>query len=141
MAPWFNKLYRKVFDVDIAPSKDFTVSIWNQWMGKEVETTLGLGNTFTLRAVPSSRLIGMIEAYDLDKDVQLVDWKDKLGNPAKIRPWDFEDSLVKELHWKFISFKVRWTWIDTRYIFKEGDEFKLEEPKVSGDLTIEDTPF
>lgn len=137
---WFYKIFKKVFDIDIAPSQDTTFNIWNQSMGKEVETTLWLGNTFTLRAVSSSRVIWMLEAFDLDSWVELVDGKDKLGNPAKIRPYNFEDELIKELSGKYVTFKVRGTWIDTRYTFKPGAEFSLVDNVPEG-VSIEDVPF
>lgn len=110
-------------DIDIAPSKDATFNIWDSGMQKEVPVTMGLGNTFTLRGVPASRVIGMLEAHDLDANVELVDGKDKTGNPAKVRPYDFEDNLINDLAGKFIKFKVRGEGMDTRFTFKEGEEF------------------
>ena len=110
-------------DIDIAPSKDATFNIWDGGMQKEVPVTMGLGNTFTLRGVPASRVIGMLEAHDLDANVELVDGKDKTGNPAKVRPYDFEDNLINDLAGKFIKFKVRGEGMDTRFTFKEGEEF------------------
>lgn len=139
----FYKTFRKVMDIDIAPSKDVTFDVWDSGIQKEVPVKMGLGNTFTLRWVPASRVIGMIEAHDLDANVQLVDGKDKTGNPAKVRPFDFEDALIGDLVGKFIKFKVRGEWMDTRYTFKEGEEFDpttMPETQ-AGWVTIEDVPF
>ena len=83
----------------------------------------------------------MIEALELDSDVELVDGKDKLGNPAKVRPFDFEDNLVDELQGKYVKFKVRWEGIDTRYQFKEGKQFDIVPPTQSEWISIEDLPF
>lgn len=138
----FYRTFKKVFDVDIAPASEATFNIWNSQMKAEVPVTMGLGNTFTLRAVPASRVIGMLEAHDLDADVPLTDGKDKLGNPSKIRPYDFEDALVEKLQGKFIKFKVRGEGIDTRFTFKEAKEFDPTITSTSTDeLTVEDTPF
>lgn len=139
----FYKTYRKVMDIDIAPSKDATFNIWDGGMQKEVPVTMGLGNTFTLRGVPASRVIGMIEAHDLDANVELVDGKDKTGNPAKVRPYDFEDNLINDLAGKFIKFKVRGEGMDTRFTFKEGEEFDpTAMPEASWTpIDPEDLPF
>lgn len=136
----FYKTYRKVMDVDIAPSKPVTFPVWNSELQKEVDVTMALGNTFTLRGVPASRVIGMLEAHDLDSNVELVDGKDKTGNPAKVRPYDFEDELINELTGKFIKFKVRGEGMDTRFAFKEGDEFDITS-QPSSDIDVEDLPF
>lgn len=135
----FYKTFKKVFDVDVAPSSPITLSIYDSKLKKDIEVVMGLGNTFTLQAVSAPRLIGMIEAFDLDANVPLVDGKDKLGNPAKVRPFDFEDELVKELPWRFVKWKVRGTWIDTRFTFKEGAEFSITSPKE--EIEIVDIPF
>ena len=138
----FYKTYRKVMDVDIAPSKDATVNVWDGGMQKEVPVTMGLGNTFTLRGVPASRVIGMLEAHDLDANVELVDGKDKTWNPAKVRPYDFEDNLINELSGKFIKFKVRGEGMDTRFTFKEGDEFDpTAMPTQPEGIAESDIPF
>ncbi len=135
----FYKTFRKCMDMDIATSKDTKFMIYDGSLKQEVEVTMGLGNTFTLRAVPASRVIGMLEAHDLDANVELVDGKDKLWNPAKVRPYDFEDALTKELSGKFIKFKVRGEGLDTRYTFKEGEEF--DPTAVPTPIDIEDLPF
>lgn len=137
----FYKTYRKVMDVDIAPSKDATFNIWDGGMQKEVPVVMGLGNTFTLRGVPASRIIGMIEAHDLDANVELVDGKDKTGNPAKVRPYDFEDNLINELSGKFIKFKVRGEGMDTRFTFKEGEEFDPTAMPEGEPIDVDDLPF
>ena len=124
----FFKTFKKVFDVDIAPSSDAKFKVWDGTIKQEVEVTLGLGNTFTLRGVPASRIVGMIEWLDMDGDVVMVDGKDKLGNQAKVRPYDFEDAIVPQLLGRFIKFKVRGEGIDTRYTFKEGKEFDINPP-------------
>jgi len=103
------KLFKKVFDVDIAPASNATFKVWDSSIKQEVDVTLGLGNTFTIQAVPASRIIGMIEAHDMDSGVEMIDGKDKLGNPTKVRKYDFEDTIAPNLAGKFIKFKVRGT--------------------------------
>lgn len=139
----FNKLYKKVFDVDVAINKDTTLKVYDGGLKKEIDVTMGLGNTFTIKWVPSSRVIGMLEAYDLDADVPMIDGKDKLGNPTKVRAYDFEDALVSQLVGKFVKFKVRGEGIDTRYTFKEGESFDpTSMPETQKDeVTIDDVPF
>lgn len=137
----FYKTYKKVFDMDVAIKDDTVFNIWDGQLKKEVPVTMGLGNTFTIRNVLASRVIGMIEAHDLDSWVELVDGKDKTGNPAKVRPYDFEDALVKELTGKFIKFKVRGEGMDTRFTFKEGEAFDPTSAPVSDEITMDDIPF
>lgn len=137
----FNKLYRKVFDIDVAIKDSTTFRVYNGQLKQEMDVTMGLGNTFTLRWVPSSRVISMIETFDLDANIEKVDGKDKLGNATKIRPYDFEDNLIKELAWKFIKFKVRGEWIDTRYTFREGEEFDPTAMPTESSIDPVDIPF
>lgn len=132
------KLFKKVYDVDIAPSLDCKFKVYDSQIKQEVEVEFGLGNTFTLKSVSASRVIGMIEALDMDADVVLVDGKDKTGNPAKIRPYDFEEAIAPNLAGKFLSFKVRGEGMDTRYTFKEAPSFNIDaEPAIP----VEDIPF
>ncbi len=133
----FYKAFKKVFDVDVAPSSDVKFKIYDSKLKQDVDVTMGLGNTFTIKAVSAPRVIGMLEAFDLDANVPLVDGKDKLGNPAKVRPFDFEEPLVDGLRWQFIKWKVRGEGIDTRYTFKEGKSF---DP-MKEEIKIEDIPF
>lgn len=133
------KAFKKVFDIDIAPSLDADFKVYDSTIKQDVSATFGLGNTFTLKAVSASRVIGMIEALELDSDVVLVDGKDKTGNPAKVRPYDFEDAIVPNLAGKFIKFKVRWEGMDTRYTFKEAPSFSIELD--SPTISVEDIPF
>jgi hypothetical protein len=57
-------------------------------------------------------------------------------------PYDWEDKLVGELVGKFITFKVRGTWLDTRYTFKEGKEFEVTpSTKEESSIKVEDIPF
>ena len=133
------KLFKKVYDVDIAPSLDCKFKVYDSQIKQEVEVEFGLGNTFTLKAVSASRVIGMIEALDMDADVVLVDGKDKTGNPAKIRPYDFEEAIAPNLAGKFLSFKVRGEGMDTRYTFKEAPSFSIDLD--SPNITEDQIPF
>lgn len=138
------KAFKKVFDVDIAPWADANFKVYDSQLKQEVEATFGLGNTFTLKAVSASRVIGMIEALELDSDVVLVDGKDKTGNPAKVRPYDFEDAIVPKLAGKFLKPKVRGEGMDTRYTFKEVPAFSIEEDSNKNPfepISVEDIPF
>lgn len=133
------KLFKKVYDIDIAPSLDCNFKVYDSKIKQEVDVEFGLGNTFTLKAVSSARVIGMIEALDMDSDVVLVDGKDKTGNPAKVRPYDFEEVIAPNLAGKFIRFKVRGEGMDTRYTFKEAPSFSIDLTKPS--ISEEEIPF
>lgn len=139
----FYKTFKKVFDTDVSPESSAKFNVWNWALQKEVEVTLWLGNTFTLRAVPAARIIGMIEALELDSDVVLVKGKTRTWDEAMIRPYDFEDSKLDLLPWNFIKFKVRGEWMDTRYQFKEGKEFNIIPPSPTDDedIDIDNLPF
>jgi hypothetical protein len=135
------KAFKKVFDVDVAPSLDANFKVYDSTIKQDVEATFGLGNTFTLKAVSASRVIGMIEALDMDSDVELIDGKDKTGNPAKVRPYDFEDAIAPNLAGKFIKFKVRGEGMDTRYTFKEAPSFSINTNDSFEPIDPENLPF
>lgn len=136
----FTKMAKKVFDVDITPSSDVSFNIWDNSIKQEVPVKFGRGSTFTIKALGASKIISAIEALDLDAGVQLVERKDRTGNLVKARPFDFEDAIAKSLAGKFVSFKVRGSGMETRYSFKEANEFDpAEVPKTS--VSIEDVPF
>lgn len=139
------KAFKKVFDVDIAPWMDADFKVYDSTIKQEVEATFGLGNTFTLKAVSKSKIVWMIEALDMDANVQLVDGKDKTGNPAKVRPFDFEDEIAPNLAGKFLKMKVRGQWMDTRYTFTEAPSFDInipvEDQSRSDRIDLENLPF
>lgn len=139
----FYKTFKKVFDTDVSPETSAKFKVWDWAMQKEVEVSLWLGNTFTLRAVPAARIIGMIEALELDSDVVLVKGKTRTWDEAMVRPFDFEDGKIDQLPWNFIKFKVRGEWMDTRYQFKEGKVFDITPPSnpTVSEMSEEDIPF
>ena len=80
----------------------------------------------------------------MDSGVQFVDGKDKLGNPAKVKPFDWEDGVKNQLEGKFIQMRVKGTGLETKYIFKEVAPFLVEEKQSNStteELTLEDVPF
>jgi hypothetical protein len=73
----------------------------------------------------------------------MIDGKDKLGNPAKVRAYDWEETKVGELAGRVITFKARGTGIDTKYSYKEGIDFDLvqERERTGEAIDIADLPF
>lgn len=122
----FNKAFPKVFDVDVTLENPATFKVWDGTIKQEIDVTFGRWDTITIQALGASKVRAMMELYDLDSGIEKVDGKDRLSwETIKVMPYDWEDKLVGELIGKFVTFKVRGTWLDTRYTFKEGKEFDV----------------
>jgi hypothetical protein len=142
----FFSTYKKVYDVEVAVKSGFTIPVWDKDAKKEVDTKFDDGVSATLVAFPAGRLKNMIEALDLDKGIQLVQGKDKAGNDAMVRPFDWEDTVKNKLEGKFVEMRVRGTGLDTKYSFREGKEFvelnTAEDVFDNGEeIAVEDIPF
>jgi hypothetical protein len=127
----FYSVYKKVYDVVVKLNSPITVSLWNSDSRQEEPTLITDGSEVTIKAFAASKIKTMCEDLDLDKDVVLVDGKDKAGNAAKVKPFDWEDGVIPSLINKYVVIRVRGEGMDTKYKFKEG-----EAP-----LTTSDIPF
>lgn len=121
----FFSTYKKVYDVEVVVKEDVEIPQWNG--EAEIPTTIEWGSTIVLKAVPSGRLKKILETFELDSKIEKVDGKDKAWNPAKVLPFDWEDEVKNGLEWKFFSMRVRGTWLDTSYSFKEIVPFLIEQ--------------
>lgn len=121
----FYATYKKVYDVELFNSQDVTLPLWDSASKTEILTLVPAGSDVFLKEFPASRLKALLEALDLDASIQLVDGKDKAGNPAKVKPYDWEDDVKELLNDKYFSFKVRGEGLDTTFTFKEGKEFDI----------------
>lgn len=141
----FFKTYKKVFDVIVEFENEISVNEWNSELKKEVPV---FTNEVQLVEVPASRIKAMLEVLQ-DEQPEMMDWKDRTGNPAKVPVYDYEDKMKELLKGKFCKFKVSWTWMDTKYTFLPWKEFKtlddvFEAPKSKvkeEEIRIEDIPF
>lgn len=120
----FYKVYKKVYDVEVIVQSPFKNKVWNWETKVEEEVEFEEGTTATLSSFPVSRLKVLLETLELDEGVELVDGKDKAGNPAKVKPFDWEDGVKFKLEGKFVGMRVRGEGMDTKYTFKEGKEFE-----------------
>lgn len=143
----FFATYKKVYDVEVIISQPTKLPVWDSMSKTEVEETFPAGTSIVLKEFPASRLKAVLEVLDLDASIQLVDGKDKAGNPAKVKPFDWEDDVKDLLERKFISFKVRGAGLDTTYTFKEGKEFDanamMSEASLpqGEEIDVNDLPF
>ncbi len=138
----FYKAYKKVVDMDIVVNGSPTIEVYDKEEKKKVNVQLSPNTVVTLQGFPVSKLISLIETFDLDADVELVDGKDKAWKPAKVRPFDFEEPLIPTLVGKTFSFKARGTGLDTKYSYKEWKEFDLVPASpLASELTEEEMPF
>ncbi len=104
----FFSTYKKVYDVEIVIKDSLTLpAVWDSEAKAEVEKTFEGGVSATLNAFPVGRLKNLIESLDLDSGVQLVSGKDKAGNPAMVKPFDWEDGVKNTLEGKFVQMRVR----------------------------------
>lgn len=136
----FNQLFPKVFDVDVTIKDTTKFEVYDSSIKERVQVGLGLGNTFTLEAVGASKIRAIMEVFDIERSIPLVDKKDRLTwEVVKWLPYDWEDGKIGELAGKFISFKVKGEKIETRYTFKEASPF--DPTKKSDAIDVLDTPF
>lgn len=142
----FYKLFKKVIDLEFTCASDFKHETWSKELKKNVPDIVSAWEVFSIDAISSSRIKTMLDDFDLADDVPLIDWKDKLGNPAKVREYDWEESRRKRLEGVYFTFKVTWEGIDSRYRFKEAAPFVVESAiekdfKIDTPISIEDIPF
>ena len=71
----------------------------------------------------------------------MVNGKDRAGNPALVKPFDWEDSLKNSLENKFVKVRVRGTGMDTKYTFTEGSEFSITEVKPDDKPFVDEIPL
>ena len=154
----FFKLFPKKFDVAVEVNEPIEVSVWD----KASKSNVLKPSDNLVIPMKASKIKKALEDLELDSHVVLVDGTDKLGKPAKVMPFDYEDAIRGELVGKFIRVKVKGESIDTRYTFKEGDEFAISEeaqedalksalasqgkgntrsPDSQGDISLMDVPF
>lgn len=143
------KLFKKVVDIEFVSSQWFDRLAWDKELKKEMPIPTFPWEKFVVEWLSASKVKTMLDDLDLSDDVPLIDGKDKLGNSAKVRQFGWEDKIKWRLEGKFLTFKVQWTWIDTRYRFKEAPAFSIESDiekdfpseKKDWGITIEDVAF
>lgn len=136
----FYKTYKKVFDVHVVLGEDVTLPVWDKEQKKEVDTVVAKGNEVVFQAISASKVKTMIEDLDLDEGIKLVEGTDKAGEKAMVKPFDWEDEYKDKLKEQFITMKVRGTGMDTKYKFKQGKPFKMEEDDKFA-INLDDIPF
>lgn len=129
----FYKTYKKSFDISVDIDSPIEVTRWDKDAQQNV--TEKVVNNVVFQGVSASKIKTMLEFLGLDENIELVDGKDKLGNPAMVKPFDWEDTIKDSLAGKFIKVKVTGSGIDSKYIFTEGKEFTPVANEVP------DTPF
>lgn len=107
---WF-KLFKKTFDLDIEFFGIEKIATWKYPEGTNVKTARV--------PVSASHIKTIIETYTNEADnIQLIDGKDKAGNPAKVKPFDWEDKVIEKIIGVCALVKVTGEGMDTKYIFK-----------------------
>ncbi len=144
----FFKTFKKTFDIEVKFKSPVKIKKWNVPEGVETDEVRV--------PVNSSHIKTMLETYTNEADsVNLVPGKDKAGNPAMVKPFDWEDALAVKLVGVFANAKVTGTGLDTQYIWKPATPFEVKkedtnfedfgkpEQKKAGESTIriEDVPF
>lgn len=137
----FFKTYKKVFDVEVTLGETVSIPTWDKVAKQEVNSEFGIGETLMLQEFSAGKLKTLLEDLELDSHVELVDGKDKMGNAAKVKPYDWEDNLRKELEGRFVVIRVKGEGMDTKYKFKDGVPFEVPEEKKDGGINIMDIPF
>jgi len=137
----FYQFYKKVYDMDIVASNEVNVVVYDKTIKEKVSVTLPKNSVVRIEGISASKFCELLESLDMDSDVALVDGKDKLGNPCKRKPFDWEDGKISSIVGVPFRFKVRGEGTDTRYTFKEGIEFSLAKEASAEGVTIEDCPF
>lgn len=121
----FFKNYKKTFDIDVRFEKPVLLKNWKFKDGVETDNArLPIG---------ASHIKTMLETYTNEADsVKLVPGKDKAGNPAMVKPFDWEDPLASKLVGVFANAKVTGTGMDTKYIWKPAKPFEIKETNDDG---------
>lgn len=121
----FYKTFKKVFDVRVT-LKDTTT--FEKWDKTQVDA-----KTLMCEAVSASLVRNAIETLT-DINIPLVQGKDKAGNPAKVKPFDWEDSHVKALEGLFAKLKVSGEGMDTKYLILPTAQFTVPEEDFGKDF-------
>ena len=133
---WF-KTFKKTFDVDVRFAAPVKLSNWKNPEGVEVSTARV--------PVNASHVKTMLETYTNEADaIKLIPGKDKAGNPAMVKPFDWEDALAGKLVGTFAHAKVTGEGMDTKYIWKPAAPFtsiKEAEEVFGAEAPKEDKPY
>lgn len=122
----FWKTYKKVFDISVIVGEEAEMSTYDKLEKRNIANKFPGGTEVVLQEMPASRVRGLLESLDLDNGVQLVSGKDKAGNVAMVKPYDWEDEYKEKLVGVFFKYSVKGEGLDTKFIFKEGKEFNPE---------------
>lgn len=125
----FYKAFAKVFDivVEFETPEEVEYYKYPEWNVKSKEKEV------IVTAVSAWKVKNLIATL-CDEEPKMIEWKDKLGKPALVPEFDYEDTMKDLLKWKFVKFKTMWTGMDTKYIFSEWKEFAY----TSNDVVKED---
>jgi hypothetical protein len=121
----FYKGFRKVFDVRITLKDTATFEKWDK---TQVDA-----KSVMCEAVSASIIKNAIETLT-DVTVPLIDGKDKVGKPAKVKPFDWEDSHVKALEGVYAKLKVTGEGMDTKYLVLPTAKFVTPEDDFGNDF-------
>ncbi len=119
----FFKMFKKTFDVALETSVPVTVKVWDKLEKANVDVT---SNNFVI-PFGASKIKKALQDMKLDRDVEKVEGTDKLGKPAKVMPFDYEDGIRGDLVGKFMAVEVLGEGMDTRYIFEKTEPFAISE--------------
>lgn len=133
----FFSVYKKVFDVEVSFFENVTFPVYSKEEGKEVPTVIPAGEKVVFNGIASSKIKTALEDLDLDGDVELIDGKDKAGNPSKVKPFDWEDETKNLLIGQIVEMRVRGEGMDTKYSFKTGKKPAVKEEEID----IDSIPF
>ena len=116
----FFKNFKKTFDIDVKFAAPVNLKNWKFKEGVDTDSArLPIG---------ASHIKTMLETYTNEADsVNLVPGKDKAGNPAMVKPFDWEDALAVKLVGVFANAKVTGTGMDTKYIWKPATPFEVKK--------------
>lgn len=121
----FFKFYKKVFDVRVTLKDTATFEKWDKTQvdAKDV----------MCEAVSASIVRNAIETLT-DIQIPLVHGKDKLGKPAMVKPFDWEDAHAKALEGLFAKLKVAGDGMDTKYLILPAAKFVVPEDDFGKDF-------
>lgn len=121
----FYKTFRKVFDVRVTLKDTATFEKWDKTQvdAKDV----------MCEAVSASIVRNAIETLT-DIQIPLVQGKDKLGKPAMVKPFDWEDAHAKALEGLFAKLKVSGEGMDTKYLILPAAKFVVPEDDFGKDF-------
>lgn len=120
----FFKTYKKVFDVTFETEQEQTIKDEKKW---EI-----VDYSFTLQ---------WLSAYKLQEIMRATKIEDVPVDENGKEQFDWEDEFLKDMEWVFFKFNVTWTWLDTKYTFKEVKPFGGIKEITKDEISIEDCPF